>query len=93
MPSTITSVARIGRPFAIPPSSEKTPVPVRVSIIPATRKRPAETSPWLTECRTAPSRPRSLTAKMPSTIRPIWPIDEYAITPRASGWRKARTEP
>ena len=93
MPSVMTSVARIGRPLAIPPSSAKRPVPVRDSIIAASRKSPAETRPWLTECSTAPSRPRSVTAKMPSTMRPIWPIDEYAITPRTSGWRNARTEP
>ena len=41
----------------------------------------------------ARSRPRSSAAKMPSTIRLIWPIDEYAITPRTSGWRNASSEP
>ena len=45
----------------------------------------AETSPWLTEWRMAPLTPRSFAAKIPSTIRLICPIDEYAITPRTSG--------
>ena len=76
MPTTITSVARAGRPFAIPPRSAKRSVPVRWISIAASRNIAAETRPWLTEWRTAPVTPRSSAAKMPSTIRLIWPIDE-----------------
>ncbi len=53
----------------------------------------ADTRPWLTDWSTAPSRPRSFVAKIPRAIRPICPIDEYATTPRTSGWRKASSEP
>ena len=50
----------------------------------------AESRPWLTIWNVGARRALSLSAKMPSTIRPICAIDEYAITPRESGWRKAR---
>ena len=43
--------------------------------------------------RSAPFRPESFTAKRPRTIRHIWARLEYAITPRTSGARKARSEP
>ena len=37
--------------------------------------------------------PMLSTEKMPSTIRPICAIEEYATTPRTSGWRNASSEP
>ena len=76
MPVVMTSVASAGRPRAMPPSCAKTPVPVRRSTEPASRKSAAETSPWLTDWSTAPSTPRSFAAKRPSVIRPICASDE-----------------
>ena len=37
--------------------------------------------------------PSSVSEKSPSTIRPIWPIDEYATTARMSRARNASSEP
>ena len=39
-------------------------------------QRHAEIRPWLTIWSTAPSKPRSLPAKRPNVIRPIWASDE-----------------
>ena len=93
MPTTSTAVASAGRPLASPPSSSNRSVPVRWMSIAASRNIAAETRPWLTEWSTAPVMPRLSTEKMPSTIRPICAIDEYATTPRTSGWRNASSEP
>src|SRR5512132_3926312 len=92
-PKAISTVARAGRPRAIPPSRAKSPVAARRSIAPATRKSAAERSPWFTICRTAPERPRSFIAKSPIVIRLICARLEYAITPRTSGARNATREP
>ena len=37
-------------------------------------------SPWFTIWSTAPSIDSAVKAKMPSTIRPMWLTDEYAIS-------------
>ena len=89
----MSRVASAGRPRAIPPSSRNSPVAVRRSIAPASRNSVAEISPWLTIWSTAPSKPRSFAANRPSVISPICASDEYAITPRMSGARKASSEP
>jgi hypothetical protein len=71
MPVAMSTVARAGRPRAIPPSRSKLPVEVRLSIVPATRNRVAERIPWLTDCKIAPLTPAMLNAKIPIVIRPI----------------------
>ncbi len=53
----------------------------------------AETSAWATDSRIAPSSPSSSKAKTPIVISPICAIDEYAMTPRRSGARKASSDP
>ena len=53
----------------------------------------AEMSACATDWRTAPSSPRSSNAKTPIVISPICAIDEYAMTPRRSGARKASSDP
>ena len=58
MPTTSTSVASAGRPFASPPRSANRSVPVRWISIAASRNIAAETRPWLTEWSTAPVMPR-----------------------------------
>src|SRR5581483_2176432 len=93
IPIVITTVASAGRPRAIPPSSRNSPVDVRRSTMPATRNSVAEISAWLTIWSTAPSNPRSLKAKIPSTIRPACASDEYITTPRKSGARNASSDP
>ena len=93
IPVVISSVASAGRPRAIPPRAAKALVPVRVSTMPASRKSVAETSPCATDWRIAPSIPSSFREKRPSTISPICAIDEYAVTARRSGARKASSEP
>ena len=76
IPATSSTVARTGRPRAMPPSAPMSPVPLRRSTIPTSRNMLAEMSAWFTDWSTAPSRPRSLAAKIPSVIRPIWASDE-----------------
>ena len=71
IPIVISSVASAGRPRAMPPKRDSSPVAVRRSIPPASRKSVAEISPWLTDWRIAPSKPRLFAAKRPSTISPI----------------------
>ena len=93
IPVVMTSVASAGRPRAMPPSRENSPVDVRRSTMPASRKSEAEMSAWLTICSTAPSKPRSLNANRPSTIRPACASDEYMTTPRKSGARNASSDP
>ena len=85
IPVVINTVASAGRPRAIPPSKTSSPVAVRRSTIPASRKSVIEISPWLTICSTAPLKPRSLAANSPYVISPICASEEYAITPRMSG--------
>src|SRR5438093_996576 len=92
-PVVSSTVARAGRPRAMPPSRASSPVSVRRSTIPASRNSVLETRPWLTIRSTEPSRPRSLTEKTPIVISPICARDEYAITPRMSGARNASNEP
>jgi len=56
-PSVISTVARAGRPRAMPPSRSNLPVPVRSSTRPASMNIAVEISPWLTICSTAPLKP------------------------------------
>src|SRR3954447_6950970 len=93
MPVAISTVARAGRPPALPPMRARSPVVARRSTMPASRKSVADTRPWFTICRTDPLRPRSLTANSPIVIRPICASDEYATTPRKSGARNASNDP
>ena len=92
IPVVISTVASTGRPRAIPPRPAKALVPVRSSTIPASRNSVAETSPCATDWRIAPSTPSSLSEKSPIVTRPICAIEEYAVTLRMSGARKASTE-
>ena len=92
-PTVTRSVASAGRPRAMLPNSRNSPVVVRRSTAPATRKSEIEMSPWATICSTAPSKPRSVPAKRPSAISPDCARDEYATTPRKSGARNASSEP
>src|SRR5579871_1212042 len=69
-PSVMSSVESTGRPFAIPPSSANSPVVVRRSTTPATRKSEVDTSPCATICRTPPSRPSVEPEKSPSAMSP-----------------------
>jgi len=61
---------------------------VRDSIIAASRKSPAETRPWLTECRTAPSRPRSenVVAGSSGASTSTGASPEVTLQGRPSGW-------
>ena len=76
IPVVMKRVASAGRLRAIPPRRESSPVEVRRSTIPASRKSVSEISPWLTICSTAPSKPRSFAAKSPNVISPICASDE-----------------
>jgi hypothetical protein len=71
MPAAMSTVARIGRPFAAPPSRTNSPVPYSFSTKPASRNITADTSPWLTEWSTAPSSPVVEAEKIPRVIRLI----------------------
>ena len=93
IPKIIETVASTGRRRARPPSFANEPLPTWVSSQPTTRNSAAETSAWLTIWNVAPVAPRSDKRKMPSTMKDIWAIDEYATTPRPSRWRKASSEP
>jgi hypothetical protein len=92
IPVVSKSVASTGLPLAIPPRPANALVPVRSSTIPASRKSEAETRPCATDWTMAPSTPSSLSEKRPIVIRPICAIEEYAVTERMSGARKARIE-
>ena len=71
IPVTMIIVASAGLPRAMPPSRSRLPVEVRRSIVPASRKSEAESSPWLTACRIEPLTPRPPLAKTPIVISPI----------------------
>jgi hypothetical protein len=71
IPPIRTTVASVGRPRAIPPSSSSSPVPQRRSTIPTRRNMLAEMSPCATDWRMAPSMPRSSNANTPSVMSPI----------------------
>ena len=72
----MTTVASTGLPRASPPSRANASWPVVCATQPASRNSAADSRPWLTIWNAAPVAPWSLSAKMPSVTRPIWPIDE-----------------
>ena len=91
-PSSCTIVESPARPRASPPMRRNSPSPVRTSTMPASRNSSTEMRPWLTIWNVAPVAPMSFMTKIPRPIMLIWAIDEYAMTPRESGCRKAISE-
>jgi hypothetical protein len=71
------SAASTGALKATPPSSASDSLPfARAAITPMIRNSGTTTSPWLTICITAPCAPLGSKAKMPSTMKPSWAIEE-----------------
>jgi hypothetical protein len=70
MPVIMSTVARTGRPRAMPPNRSKLPVPVRASTRPASRKRVRDSSPWFTIWSRAPFQPAMFVANTPKMMSP-----------------------
>src|SRR5205085_1867944 len=72
-PGCATDVMRpVSTPGARPNTEERSRVPARSWIHATIRKSAGTTIPWLTICITAPCWPCTLSAKMPSTMKPMW---------------------
>ena len=72
------SAASTGARNASPPIFVMSSVPDRSASSTMIRNSGATTSPWLTICSSAPCAPRpsGSRAKIPSTMKPSWAIDE-----------------